>query len=721
MKTFLIPMFGWAAFSMIAAAQAQTSPAPSQPQTPVFQAGSEEVMLDVVVRDKKGRIVRDLKSEDITVTDNGERRSIKSFRLVEGGESVSSSGARAQLDPMRQIRLITLIFQGLSPDGRRLAKDASMSLIKSELPQNVYVAVMAIDHKLEAIQSFTNDRELLRKAIDRATSGANDFTNDSIQVRTQLEDMLGSNRGGGQSLEDRAAALGSSATGPAAASLGAANANAALANLMVQILRSDQEDTGTDWGRATIFALLTAVKEQYRLPGRKTVLYFSEGFRIPQGMEEPFHSVIAIANRSNVSFYPIIASGLHSDSSNKGATDELAGAAAGSKSNATSTTGVSIDMARSVDRTLESGRADVRVALADLASSTGGSLIADTNDFKAPIRRLTEDVETYYEITYNPEIPKYDGSFRKVSVKSDRADLRIQSRAGYFALPPSMTNAGQVLAAYEVPLLKALDDKPLQHSFNFQSAGLHFRGIGATPTCEIVIAVPLADMTLQENKAAGVHEGKLAYVAVIKDDQGQVVKKYRNEIPLRITADKLDAYRASYFRYNESFDLAPGRYTLETAVMDVTGEKISARKSVVMIPAQAGSLGISSIAVINSMKAKDQTTKPNDPMVMLDKVVMPTVGPTVKKSEAETLPFFVVIYPDKSSAEKPALRMEFSRDGQPIGAGSPPLGDPDAQGRIQYVASAPVAKLEPGNYEVRFVATQGKEAAQETVTFTLQP
>ena len=55
-----------------------------------------------------------------------------------------------------------------------------------------------------------------------------------------------------------------------------------------------------------------------------------------------------------------------------------------------------------------------------------------------------------------------------------------------------------------------------------------------------------------------------------------------------------------------------------------------------------------------------------------------------------------------------------------MGKGSPELGAPDEQGRIQYVATVPTAKLEPGNYRIRFVVKQGSEVAEESVTFTLE-
>jgi len=77
------------------------------------------------------------------------------------------------------------------------------------------------------------------------------------------------------------------------------------------------------------------------------------------------------------------------------------------------------------------------------------------------------------------------------------------------------------------------------------------------------------------------------------------------------------------------------------------------------------------------------------------------------------------VYPDQSNKVKPELLLQFNRDGQPLGGGAAPLGEPDAHGRIQYVATAPIAKLDPGNYQLRFVVKQGTESTEESITFTL--
>ncbi len=705
---------------------AQSAPAGD----PTIKTSIQNVVVDVVVRDKKGRSVTDLNAGDFQVSDNGQQRKIESFRLVTGTEAVGPSGTRTALDPLRQIRLVTFIFDRLDMNARRLGREAALELIKTELPQNVYMAVMTIDQKLQAIQQFTNNRDLLRKAIDRATKGgSSDFTADTALVRSQVQSLVGTPQNA-QSLQEQVDNLSTGATatsGPGSAPDPSALVAKLTAIIMLRMLESEQQMADAVGGRASIYALLAAVKEQYRLPGRKTVLYFSEGFRIPQGMEEPYRTVISMANRSNVSFYSIDAGGLGTSGGNSGATSELAAAAEASRTSMNRSGAVSKEQVRAQDKALESSGANMQNTLEDLATSTGGALIANTNDFKGPLRKVSEDIETYYEVTYNPGIEHYDGSFHKIGVKLARGDLKVQSRSGYFALPASMTRGTAPVSGYEVPLLQALESPTLPSTFQFQSMGLHYRGTAGESTAEVVLDVPLGNLTFQENKTTKLFEGHMTYVVLVKNANGDVVKKFQNDIPLKVPAAKAQALKESHFTFAEHFTADPGKYTVETAVSDESGTSVggsanrfSAQKTTFELPPASNVLGISSVGAIRGLKDKLADSSPADPLLMADKLVTLTLNPVINKAASPTLPFYVVIYPDKTNTTAPALEMEFSKDGQVLGSGRPPLAAPDKDGRIQYVATAPLESLPLGNYKIRFIVQQGNEKAEESVAFVLK-
>src|SRR6186997_3240749 len=98
------------AVPLLVAAMPQTQ-APAQPAL-VFRTGTTAVLLDIVVRDKRGRPVRDLRQDEITVLEDDATREVKSFRLVEGApvdatvERPAEAGV-VQPDPLRRITLVS--------------------------------------------------------------------------------------------------------------------------------------------------------------------------------------------------------------------------------------------------------------------------------------------------------------------------------------------------------------------------------------------------------------------------------------------------------------------------------------------------------------------------------------------------------------------------------------------------------------------------------------
>ena len=699
------------AFLVLAAfAQAQEKPA--------LQTAGEEVLVDVVVRDAKGHAVTNLPESAFTLSDEGVAKQITSFRLVTGTESISHDGGKAKLDPLRQIRLISLIFDKMDQSERAWTRQAALEFLKKEFPPNVYMGVFALGNELQGIQSFTNKRDLLVAAVNKATSRpSSTFSSDSQQMRQDLEqNFLGPNQTGNQDLFTRQEQM--------PVTDFASGAAAIMARSMVEMVSFSERSEMSYEGRSTIWALLAAVRGQAELPGRKAIVHFSEGFAIPQGAEEEFKAVISTANKNNLSFYPIDAHGLTKTIQNAKATEGLSAAVNGASLSAGlgGDSGVFVsktNIALSDDNAINANRSNLQDTLAILADETGGFLTANTNDFRTPLERIAEEIETYYELTYRPHIDTYDGKFRQISVKVNPSNLRVQSRAGYFALPPDMLKASG-LNTYEVPLLRALTHVVPNKALPFESGGMHFRGDDRMETCGFLIDMSLGKITLLANADRTKMVGGLAYVALIKDAKGLVVKKLQGEMPLNLTNDQVIPLKESRFTDMEYLDLTPGYYTVEVAVLDTQSGQTSARRNALFVPRQGDGLAMSSVALIRKWRAKEPDAAPDDPFVIGDKTVTPTLLPKINKSVSTSLPFYLVVYPDAKNREKPEMFIEFNRDGMTKRVATSALEAPDAQGRVQY-ANAPIEQFDPGNYAVRFVVKQGSERAEENFSVLLEP
>lgn len=708
------------------AAAVKREPSASDQGTPSYKAGAHEVLLDVIVRDKGGRVVRDLEPQEVEVRDAGSPVSVKSFRFVEGvgaepaqpqpGTHAPATTPATTLDPLRQIRLVSIVFERLSVDGRRLFKQAALDLVNNASDRNLYFSIFYIDQRLHVIQPFSNDRMALRRAIDRAVAGAyTQYISQSMEIEKQLDNV--------SQAEDATAAAASQAPGTiSSGSIGQAAAQAQLARMQLNSIQFSQSNQSLQQARASVFSLIGLVKEQIRLPGRKMLLYFSEDFKVPGDMQEHFRSLISAANRANVSVYAVDARGLVTASQSEEGRSLLSSAAKSSKKEADryrsgrQSQAVTPDEVRVFDTLMDGLRANVQAALSELAVSTGGFLIADTNDLRTPMRRALEEVRSYYEIAYTPAIVNYDGHFRPIEVKLKRPDMTVQTRSGYYALPP-LDDAP--LFPFEMPLLNALTRSPLPHAFDYHAAVQRFDPRGKEVEYGIAVEVPARNLTFAVDQEKKIAQLRPSVLILFKDRRtGAIVAKISRDLQREVPLDRMEAFRNGNVVVTYKAKLPPGQYTLETAVADANAEAVSAKRAAVVVPRTAGKLSLSDLVVVRSLETQPEDAADVDPYHFAGGKAVPTLVDEVDRKRPLTLYF--VIYAEQESAGAPQLTMGIIQDGKLLGRSSPELPKADKDGRIPFLATLPLADLAPGQYEVRAIVKQGESRTAEHTFITVQ-
>ncbi len=73
-----------------------------------------------------------------------------------------------------------------------------------------------------------------------------------------------------------------------------------------------------------------------------------------------------------------------------------------------------------------------------LSKETGGRVIEVGNKFdklKEAFDQIAHELRSQYNLGYTPTNPKLDGTFRKIEIRTNDKDYKIQSRAGYYAVP----------------------------------------------------------------------------------------------------------------------------------------------------------------------------------------------------------------------------------------------------------------------------------------------
>jgi VWFA-related protein len=705
-------------------AQSASAPQPQQPER--LRIGSEEVLLDIVVRDKRGRPVGDLKPGDIEIFEDGARQEFTSFRQVnrgagQGAGAAKSSGVPASTtkpnatpDPLRQINLVTLVFERLNNESRVLARQAALDFLKTDLGENVFMSVYYLDQRLRLLQPFTGNRDHLQQAIESATGMAStQFADKSDALRREMETLLRT-----QDANNNVPAGSQSVNpGPQAAQ----NAvEMKFAEVIVNTLRFEDDIQRQQQGTASIHSLLALIGGQQRLTGRKTVLFFSEGLQVPPNLVEPFRAAISAANRANVSFYALDARGLVAARQNETMRDELHAAARASETQQRSRGGqaVTFEQAKIFDTAESSIRRNTQNTLGELADSTGGFLIANTNDLRKPLQRIAAELNSYYEVTYSPPAREYDGKFRRITVKTVRPDLVVQTRSGYFALPPL---EGPPLMPFEMPLLAALNSKPAPRDFEYRAQALHFGANAGGVQQVLVMEVPLENMTFQTDAAAKAYRLHASLLALVRNAEGRVVERLSQDFPLTGPLDRLEALKRGNLVFSRQFRLPPGRYTLETAAQDRETKRLSARRAVLIVPpAPAGRLRLSSLTLIKRVdRVAAESADSGSPFWFKDGRIVPNLGDPIQAGPGVELPVYLVVYSASGEAAPPQLTLEFLADGQTIARAQPELPGPDEQGVIAYIAKVPADNFKPGRYQIRAVVRQGQQAAEENTFFTV--
>ncbi len=714
----------------------QTLSQQRQDDSPI-RLGTTEVSLDIVVKDKKGRPVKDLTASDFEIYEDGVRQKVESFRLVvreatsAGNPGRKPEGVTVTTPPpprdKSSMGVIALVFDRLSPEARALAKKAGMAYADGSSANGDFAGVFSIDQSLRTIQSFTDSPELIKQAVERATStSTSTYASNNARVRdlsnrsTALDQQISSQ-------QSAAAAAGAARDGAGATAAGAAAGQAAAEQAFIEMetrIRENFEALERDQqGFATINSLLAVITSMRNLPGRKTIIFFSEGLALPQSVQTKFPSVINAANRANVSIYAIDSAGLRIESGTAEAAREINSLASRRMQQTArgDDRGTQGPYTKALERNEDLLRLDPRSGLGQLADQTGGFLIHDTNDLVAGLRRIDDDMHAYYLLSYIPKNGDLNGQFRHINVKLNRPNLDAQTRKGYYAIEsvgqlPVLDYEAQALAA-------ALNRRSNSNSFSVRAAALDFATSNRPGLTLILAEAPLSAFTLAPSNDKKSYNADFSIIALIKDQSNQVIQKLSQHYPLSGPIDKLDAAKKGDVLFYRELQLQPGRYTVELIAYDASNGKASVRSTDLQIlPVDETKLRLSSVVVLKrAERITADEQKKDQPLYFGELLVYPNLGEPVLKSVAKQVTFFFTAWPSKGTAETLKLMVEILQNNQSLGQMSAQLPAADEQGRIKYASSLPLDGFQPGVYELKITVRDSKTGVSRSSQFTVQP
>jgi VWFA-related protein len=727
----------------VGAQEPPPNPASVQPG-PVIHTTASEVALDLVVRDKKGRLVKNLGSGDLEIYEDGVRQQIKSFRLVNEQAAPAPPAQPAQpaspghpeqppsgpafptvtLIPAAP-NLVCIVFHNLDTSARKWAISAAQEFIANHLHPGTWVGIFNLDARLTSLHPFTTNRDELLHAANNAFYGTTaDITRAAEAVLNStpnVQFIIGTG--------DPTAYKDLSTTGSVAATaiVGADVDNGPGANSQRGDMVLEREQFIGVEGARQMDQINLMIRQIGAFPGHKSVLLLSSGFTTT-GDPDQFQALLNKATLANLSVYAFDANGLNQTSTAQASTIALQHVTALSQqqgqispgygnsvpppgTSSTGGAGVLAERSRQGDYQRDAVRtSDPQSGLRALSEGTGGFLVANSNDLRKPFQQIGGDVEAHYEADYHPSSDKYDGHFRKIEIKLARADWKVESRAGYFAIPD--VGGSDALRPFEMVGLMLLNAHPAPRGFEFRSAAFQFRP-GANAQSAVVFELPGTALTATPQPAQKKHRLHASLFAVVKDPDGEIVDRFGKDFLYEVPDDQLAGIQAAPIDYGHAFNLPPGHYTVESVLLDREANRAST-STVEFDSAAAKGVGLSSVVLVARADPLTGEPEPDDPLHFQGRELVPMFGGSVKPS-AKPLVYFVV-YPDKSSQEKPRIRVEFLVNGEQLEQKQDELPPPDSSGGIPVVVNA-VTK--PGNCEIRITAMQGFESTTRSVTYTV--
>ncbi len=561
------------------------------------------VQVDAVVTDRQGRQITDLKPSDFEIFEDGRRQPITNFVYVATQPDAPAPpktdtrskgpvliGPPVRLRPDQARRTIALVVDdlGLSFESTVAVRNALKKFVEEQMQPGDLVAIIRTGAGMGALQQFTADKRQLYAAIERVRwnilgrGGISTFAPmvvDKSSLASAEKDLP---RGGAQEGNDPGVD------------------NGGTLSRKVDDLRTEIFSVGT------LGALNFVIRGLRELPGRKSVILFSDGFKLFSGavgsqdrfqgsqrVLEALRRLTDLANRASVVVYTIDARGLQT--LGPAAVDDVEAKGA------------------DIQSAMESRRQellDTQQGMQYLAQETGG-LAFTNNDLVRGVKRALDDQSGYYLLGYIPEQATFKleqgrGKFHKISVKVQQAGLRVRSRSGFYGVadeePSSVagTPEQQVLAALMAPFASGDVTLKLTSLFGHEpKAGSLVRSL---------LHIEPRDLTFTE-QPDGSRQSVMDVAAVTFSDNGQIVQQEARTYTLHVPASQFERLMQRGFLYSINLPVKKaGAFQLRVAVRDSASGRVGSANEFIEVPdISKNRLALSGLVVSGSDPAKRES------------------------------------------------------------------------------------------------------------------
>ncbi len=622
--TRMIPAKFYTVHSQEQKGQEQKGREQQNPNEPLLRIETELVQIDVVVADKQGKLVRDLRREDFELFEDGKKQEITHFAIgtsaqpakwlaVEKKKPVEKSAADSTPIEIHAGRYIVIAVDDfhLAPENLMIAKRTLTRFINTQMVAGDQVAIATTSGNIGMFQQFTNERDALERAVNRLSVQNRTVTSSSdipritdyqaelidigdpgalelaVQEIIRLEGPMtsqpvgiGGGRGGGAG---RGGLNSSNPDMGVSPSERAAMQARSRARMIV--------GQNAHYTRATLSNMESVIRNLRNLTGRKILILLSDGFFLGGNNSSQIYDLRRItdaATRAGVVIYSIDARGLVATAP---------GGDASEPSGFSAMDGVNPGIRARIEMSAIQAKLD---GLNALAYDTGGTLFKNSNDLNLGIQRVLDANEVYYVLAYEPATPYRDGRFHKIEVRiADRPELKVRTRKGYFA-PSEKTESlaekpddkrrekSPEKIARQAKLEKELDMReglgslfplreiPVEMTVDFMDVP------NAGPGAIVNLHMDASQMDLRQIN--GTYQSALDMLVALFDEKGKVANSFVERINVNIRPERFETVVKHGFNYRRLVMLKPGFYQARAAVREDGAARMGSASKWVEIP-----------------------------------------------------------------------------------------------------------------------------------------
>jgi VWFA-related protein len=726
---------------------------------PLLRIETELVQIDVVVTDKQGKLARDLTRADFELFDDGKKQEITHFAVgtaaqparwlaVEKKPSEKSAGDSPPVE-IRAGRYVVIAVDDfhLAPENLLTAKRSLHRFINDQMVAGDQVAIATTSGNIGMFQQFTNERDVLERAVNRLNVQQRTVTSSSdvpritdyqaelidigdqdalelaVQEILRLEPMPASPPGAGRGGRGGLNAGGDGGTSPRERAVQQAQSRARM--IVAQ---------NANYTRATLSNLEGVIRNLRNLTGRKMLVLLSDGFYLGGNSSSQIFDmrrIIDAATRAGVVIYSIDARGL------------VALPPGGSASDSFGADEINLPGART--RVESSGVQAKLDGLNALARDTGGTLFKNSNDLNLGLQRVLDANETYYVLAYEPSTPYRDGRFHKIEVRiAGRPDLSARTRKGYFASSDKTgdkTGKPGDLAEKSPDKRKEKSPEKIAQQEKLEKEKEMREGLGSlVPLREIPVEMTVDFLDVSQGSSGalvnlhvdasqltlrqlnGTHQSELDLLMALFDEKGKAAASFVERISVNIRPERLETARKNGFSYRRLMALKPGFYQARLAIREEGSARMGSASKWVEVP-DIGKKQLTLSGVLLAAGREDQGD-----LQLANSVYIPQPSSATRRFKKDrAVDFMVFAYNakvEKNTADLVIQSQVFS--GSKLVYASPvaKMTIPESVDlqRIPYAARISLEEFNSGPYELRVVVIDRltKATAFRRVYFTVE-